>query len=185
MPGDPASPVTLPVFQAVAAYIGSVSRPRWAGPRSRWSRLGGANTRSRRCAGASVPLPGPAPPGGVPAPAALCRLRAVGPGVRAPTAGLVVGKGGEGLLGVAVPTHRLLRVPPTALHGVAGLPVSGVAGLLRLLEVAVLGLDDVVRALAVVLQVAGAPEGPAGHGLHGRLLLLRCTAVLTIETSLV
>src|SRR3954451_19412661 len=105
MPGDPASPVTLPVFQAVAAYNGSVSRPRWAGPRYRWSRLGGADTRSRRCAGASVPLPVPASPAGVPVPASVCRPRAVGPGIRAPTAVLVVGKGGEGLLGVAVPTH--------------------------------------------------------------------------------
>src|SRR5450755_3696715 len=48
----------------------------------------------------------------------------------------VVGEGGEGPLGVAVPTHRLLGVPPAALHGVAGLLVGRVASLLRLLEVA-------------------------------------------------
>ena len=55
----------------------------------------------------------------------------------------VVGEGGEGPLGVAVPSHRLLGVPPAALHGVAGLLVGRVAGflvgrvagLLRLLEV--------------------------------------------------
>jgi hypothetical protein len=61
-------------------------------------------------------------------------------------------------------------VQPAALHGVAGLLVAGVTGLLRLLEVAVLGLDDVVGGLAVVLEVAGPPEVAAGHGLHGRLL---------------
>jgi hypothetical protein len=48
---------------------------------------------------------------------------------------------------------------------------------------AVLGVDDVVGALAVVLEVAWPSEGPAGHGLHGRLLLLWCPDVLTIETD--
>jgi hypothetical protein len=36
------------------------------------------------------------------------------------------------------------------------------------LEVAVLRLDHLVVVLAVVLDVAGAAELPAGHGLHER-----------------
>src|SRR4051812_29086399 len=78
----------------------------------------------------------------------------------------VVGEAGERLLGVLVPGHRPLGVQPTALHRLAGRLVGGIAPLLRLLEVAVLGLDDVVGAQAVVLEVAGTAEGSTGHGLH-------------------
>src|SRR5471032_2429749 len=108
----------------------------------------------------------------------LCRGRDGGPREVS-----LVGESGEGLFGVAVPIHRLLGVAPAALHGIAGLLVGRVAGLLRLIEVAVLGLDHIVGALSAVLQVAGPSEGLAGHGLHGRLLLMGCPDLLTIETG--
>src|ERR1035437_2288274 len=94
-----------------------------------------------------------------------------------------VGESGEGLFGVAVPIHRLLGVAPAALHRIAGLLVSRVAGLLPLLEVGVLGIDHIIGALPAVLEVAGPSEGLAGHGLHGRLLLMWCPDVLTSETD--
>src|SRR3954451_9808242 len=80
----------------------------------------------------------------------------------------VLGKLAEGLLHVAVPVHRLLRMPPAPLHRVARLLVGGIPGLLRFLEVPVLGVDDVVGSLAPVLEIAGSPQLAAGHGLHGR-----------------
>src|SRR4051794_17833794 len=49
-----------------------------------------------------------------------------------------------------------------------GLTMRLVAGRNLRLEVAVLSLDDFVVVLAVVLDVAGAAELLAGHGLHGR-----------------
>jgi len=93
-------------------------------------------------------------------------LRQTTPGFWEIGAVLVVGEGGEGLLGVAVPAHRPLWVPPAALHGVAGRLVARVADRLLALEVTVLGLDDVVGALPAVLEVTGPPEGTASHGFH-------------------
>src|SRR5664279_2466610 len=49
-----------------------------------------------------------------------------------------------------------------------------VAGLLRFLEVAVLGLDDVVGAIPAVLEVAGPAQVPAGHDLHVGSFLVWC-----------
>jgi hypothetical protein len=49
-----------------------------------------------------------------------------------------------------------------------GLAVRLVAGLDLRLQVLVLGLDDLVVVLAMVLDVAGSAELLAGHGLHGR-----------------
>jgi hypothetical protein len=49
--------------------------------------------------------------------------------------------------------------------------VAGVAGLLRLLEVTVLGVDDVVGGLTTVLEVARTSQLSTGHGLHGGALL--------------
>ena len=60
--------------------------------------------------------------------------------------------------------------------GIIGGLVRGVACLLRLLEVLVLGVDDVVGALAAVREVAGAAELAAGHGLHRDVLsVVSCT----------
>src|SRR3954447_17793542 len=49
-----------------------------------------------------------------------------------------------------------------------GVAMRLVAGRDLRLEMAVLGLDDLVVVLAVVLDVAGAAQLLAGHGLHGR-----------------
>ena len=49
-----------------------------------------------------------------------------------------------------------------------GLAMRLVAGRDLRLEMAVLGLDDLVVVLAVMLGAAGAAELLAGHGLHGR-----------------
>jgi hypothetical protein len=55
-----------------------------------------------------------------------------------------------------------------AAHRLVGLAVRLVAGRDPRLQMAVLGLDDFVVVLAVVLDVAGTAELLAGHGLHGR-----------------
>ena len=49
-----------------------------------------------------------------------------------------------------------------------GLAVRLVAGRDLRLEMAVLGLDDLVVVLAVMLGAAGAAGLLAGHGFHGR-----------------
>src|SRR3954471_8216456 len=80
----------------------------------------------------------------------------------------VVGKARELALDVAVPPEAADRALPSAAHRLVGLAVCLVAGRDLRLEVAVLGLDDFVVVLAMVLDVAGAAELLAGHGLHGR-----------------
>src|SRR4051794_5945592 len=80
----------------------------------------------------------------------------------------VLGERGELTLDVPVPPEAADRALPSAAHRLVGLAVGLVAGRDLRLEVAVLGLDDFVVVLAVVLDVAGAAELLAGHGLHGR-----------------
>jgi hypothetical protein len=76
----------------------------------------------------------------------------------AQSSGSVLGLVGEEPLRGVVPVERLLGTPPTPLHRVARLLVGRASGLLGLLQVSVLGLDDVVGRLAPVLQVAGAAQ---------------------------
>src|ERR1700710_171566 len=73
---------------------------------------------------------------------------------------------GEPLLDVVVPAHRLLGVAPAALHFAAGGHVGFVTVLDDLLEMLVLRLDDLVGALALVGEPAGAAEVLTSHGLH-------------------
>lgn len=75
----------------------------------------------------------------------------------------------ERLLHVAVPAHGPLRMPPAPLHLVPCRLMGRVTGPLGSLEVAVLGLDDVVGGLAPVLEIAGSAQLAAGHGLHGEV----------------
>src|SRR5699024_10951505 len=76
----------------------------------------------------------------------------------------------ESRLRVVVPAERLLGVQPAVLHLLTGLAVGLVAGLDGLLEVLVLGLDDLVGGLAAVAEVGGASQLLAGHGLHRWIL---------------
>src|SRR5215210_3612692 len=80
----------------------------------------------------------------------------------------VLGQRGELALDIPIPPEAADRALPSAAHRLVGLAVGLVASRDLRLEVAVLGLDDFVVVLAVVLDVAGAAELPAGHGLHGR-----------------
>src|SRR3954470_13653046 len=79
----------------------------------------------------------------------------------------VVRQAGELALDIPIPPQAADRALPSAAHRLVGLAVRLVAGRDLSLEVAVLGLDDFVVVLAVVLDVAGAAELLAGHGLHG------------------
>src|SRR5215212_7464093 len=79
----------------------------------------------------------------------------------------VLGQAGELTSDVPVRPKAADRALPSAAHRLIGLAMCLVAGRDLRLEVAVLGLDDLVVVLAVVLNVARAAELPAGHGLHG------------------
>src|SRR4051794_11994608 len=79
----------------------------------------------------------------------------------------VARQSGELALDVSIPAEAADRVLPSAAHRLVGLAVRLVAGRDLRLEVAVLGLEDFVVVLAVVLDVAGSAELLAGHGLHG------------------
>src|SRR4051794_39711025 len=78
----------------------------------------------------------------------------------------VVRQAGELALDIPIPPEAADRALPSAAHRLVGLAVRLVTGGDLSLEVAVLGLDDFVVVLAVVLDVAGAAELLAGHGLH-------------------
>src|SRR3954447_8747486 len=80
----------------------------------------------------------------------------------------VVRQAGELALHIPIPPETADRALPSAAHRLVSLAVRLVAGRDLRLEVAVLGLDDFVVVLAVVLDVAGAAELLASHGLHGR-----------------
>src|SRR3954470_4629258 len=80
----------------------------------------------------------------------------------------VVRQAGELALDIPIPPEAADRALPSAAHRLVRLAVGLVAGRDLRLEVAVLGLDDLVVVLAVVVDVAGAAELRAGHGLHGR-----------------
>src|SRR4029078_12853751 len=80
----------------------------------------------------------------------------------------VLGQAGELALDVPVPPEAADRSLPSAAHRLVRLAVVLGGGRHLRLEMAVLGLDDLVVVLAVVRDVAGATELPAGHGLHGQ-----------------
>src|SRR4051812_26356092 len=80
----------------------------------------------------------------------------------------VVRQARELALDIPIPPEAADRALPSAAHRLVRLAVGLVAGRDLRLEVAVLGLDDLVVVLAVVLDVAGAAELLAGHRLHGR-----------------
>src|SRR3954465_4802740 len=80
----------------------------------------------------------------------------------------VLGERGELTLDVPVPPETADRALPSAAHRLMGLAMRLVAGRDLRLEMAVLGLDDFVVVLAVVLDVAGAAELFAGHCFHRR-----------------
>src|SRR4051794_8489388 len=70
----------------------------------------------------------------------------------------LVRQAGELALDVPIPPEAADRVLPPAAHRLMRLAVSLVAGRDPRLEVAVLGLDDFVVVIAMVLDVAGAAE---------------------------
>src|ERR671917_1860530 len=80
----------------------------------------------------------------------------------------VVGQAVEVALHISIPPKAADRALPSAAHRLMGLAVCLVAGCHLRLEMAVLGLDDFVVVLAVVLDVAGAAELLTSHGLHWR-----------------
>src|SRR3954468_14583152 len=80
----------------------------------------------------------------------------------------LVPQAGELALDVPIPPEAADRVLPSTAHRLMRLAVCLVAGRDLRLEVAVLGLDDFVVVIAMVLDVAGAAELLAGHGLHER-----------------
>lgn len=55
---------------------------------------------------------------------------------------------------------------PAALHLIAGRLVAQVAVLLRRFEVTVLGIDDDIGVLAMVLEVTWTPKLAAAHRFH-------------------
>src|SRR4051794_29205759 len=80
----------------------------------------------------------------------------------------VVRQAGELALDISIPPEAADRALPSAAHRLMGLAVCLVAGRDLRLEMAVLGLDDLVVVVAMVLDVARAAELLAGHCLHGR-----------------
>src|SRR6478609_4774123 len=79
---------------------------------------------------------------------------------------VVLGQGGEGLLGVLVPAHALDRVLPAAAHVVVRGHVGLVAGGDHVLEVLVLLVDHVVGALPLERLTARTAHLLARHRLH-------------------
>src|SRR3954447_22176063 len=80
----------------------------------------------------------------------------------------VLGQAGELPLDISIPPKAAHRVLPAGAHRHVGLAMRLVAGRNLRLQVTVLGLDDLVVVVSVVLDVAGATELPAAHGLHRR-----------------
>jgi hypothetical protein len=74
-------------------------------------------------------------------------------------------------------------VLPAALHLLAGGRVQSVTTGDHLLEMPVLGLDDLVGGLTVVLMVARATELLARHRLHQLTALLSSFAILISSVS--
>src|SRR5580692_3168977 len=79
-----------------------------------------------------------------------------------------LGKGSEIALRLFVPAHARDRVLPTTLHLFEGRFVGGVPFGDLVLQVSVLGLDDLVGARPVVDELTRPTQLLAGHGLHGR-----------------
>src|SRR4029077_5509555 len=75
--------------------------------------------------------------------------------------------------GGAVPPHALDRVLPAPLHLAQGLLVRRVSRCDRLPEVAVLGLDHLVRGAPAEREVACSAQLFAGHRLHERTSWMR------------
>src|SRR3954462_13090899 len=78
----------------------------------------------------------------------------------------VLGQAGELALDISIPPKAAHRVLPAAAHRDVGLAMRLVASRDLRHQVTVLGPDDLVVVVSVVLDVAGAAEVPAAHGLH-------------------
>jgi hypothetical protein len=78
----------------------------------------------------------------------------------------VLGECGEVSFGGAIPAHPRDRVPPAALNLFERGRVRGVTSGDHLLEMPILGLDDVVCRLTLVLVVARPAELLACHRFH-------------------
>src|SRR4051812_41544977 len=79
----------------------------------------------------------------------------------------VLAQRGELTLDVPVPPETADRALPSAAHRLMGIAVRLVTGRDLRLEMAVLGLDDLIVVLAVVLDVARAAELLAGQVFMG------------------
>src|SRR5262245_30053667 len=83
----------------------------------------------------------------------------------------LLGECGEVLFCGAVPAHPSDRVLPTALHLCEGGLVRGVTTGDHLLEMPILGLDDLIGGMTLVLVVAWPTELLACHRFHQHCLL--------------